>query len=209
MRSSIPPRRLAGVKRVCQDSAARILREHSGSHARRYREHICRLVFRRHDESGRRSPKGVRTIMIERTTKATQRIAARIAGWTLLFAHGERFPGMFVRWQSDRRRGCRSHRAQHAGAQENSDARSFYGRSHRAVHRCKVEACRHVRAACRRHNCATDATAPSTNAKLRNQMCCLFNHAIRNELHVQNPINGGSTTTGNVDPPVYGRVRRG
>jgi hypothetical protein len=30
MRSSIPARRIAGVKRVCQDSAARTLREHSG-----------------------------------------------------------------------------------------------------------------------------------------------------------------------------------
>jgi integrase len=38
--------------------------------------------------------------------------------------------------------------------------------------------------------------APSTKAKLRNQMCALYSHAIRHELHDRNPISGTATTEG-------------
>jgi len=41
-----------------------------------------------------------------------------------------------------------------------------------------------------------EALAPSTKAKLRNQMCALYSHAIRHELHDRNPISGTATVEG-------------
>ncbi len=38
--------------------------------------------------------------------------------------------------------------------------------------------------------------APSTKAKLRNQMCALYSHAIRHELYDRNPISGTATVEG-------------
>jgi integrase len=41
-----------------------------------------------------------------------------------------------------------------------------------------------------------EALAPSTKAKLRNQMCALYSHAIRHELYDRNPISGTATVEG-------------
>lgn len=38
--------------------------------------------------------------------------------------------------------------------------------------------------------------APSTKAKLRNQMCALYSHGIRHELYDRNPISGTATVEG-------------